>query len=550
MLLPDYLDKLPESLVTLFQQVEEDILEDMARRILKTGKLTDSAQWQVWKLEQLGEEKEFIRYHLQRLTGKTQGEINALFQEAGAQALYYDDLIYKAFGLTPGKINDTPALLNLLNSGAMQTNRTFQNLTATTANTATQQFERALDRAWIQISSGGFDYKTAIQRAIKDLARSGIQSIVYPSGHTDSLDVAVRRAVLTGVNQTAAKLSEARAEEMGCDLVETTAHPGARPSHALWQGQIFSRSGKHPKYPDFVSSTGYGTGPGLCGWNCRHSFFPFFEGLSESAYPRSKLREYEEKTVTYNGKTLSYYDATQQQRYIERQIRRWKREYLMMDAAGLDTTQASVKLAQWRAAEKDFCKQTEIDRDGFRSQVNSFGRSQAQKARFDSEKHYQQWIKSIGAENSAPETLAKYYEEKYNKSPDYLLLKQYAKDVESGWLSPLAGFDNYKALYNRIQDEIVGKAAANGTVIQGQVPHFMQRVIGTMVDPQKKKENLQIIRRSGVEIDAIKSALFYPESIGKILVRPSGQRSIRFIGQKCAVSINPDTGMLIQVNPL
>lgn len=550
MLLPDYLDKLPESLVTLFQQAEEDILEDMARRILKTGKLTDSAQWQVWRLEQLGEEKEFIRYHLQRLTGKTQGEINALFQEAGAQALYYDDLIYKAFGLTPGKINDTPALLNLLNSGAMQTNRTFQNLTATTANTATQQFERALDRAWIQISSGGFDYKTAIQRAIKDLARSGIQSIVYPSGHTDSLDVAVRRAVLTGVNQTAAKLSEARAEEMGCDLVETTAHPGARPSHALWQGQIFSRSGKHPKYPDFVSSTGYGTGPGLCGWNCRHSFFPFFEGLSESAYPRSKLREYEEKTVTYNGKTLSYYDATQQQRYIERQIRRWKREYLMMDAAGLDTTQASVKLAQWRAAEKDFCKQTEIDRDGFRSQVNNFSRSQAQKARFDSEKHYQQWIKSIGAENSAPETLAKYYEEKYNKSPDYLLLKQYAKDVESGWLSPLAGFDNYKALYNRIQDEIVGKAAANGTVIQGQVPHFMQRVIGTMVDPQKKKENLQIIRRSGVEIDAIKSALFYPESIGKILVRPSGQRSIRFIGQKCAVSINPDTGMLIQVNPL
>lgn len=154
MLLPDYLDKLPESLVTLFQQVEEDILEDMARRILKTGKLTDSAQWQVWRLEQLGEEKEFIRYHLQRLTGKTQGEINALFQEAGAQALYYDDLIYKAFGLTPGKINNTPALLNLLNSGAIQTNRTFQNLTATTANTATQQFERALDRAWLQISSG------------------------------------------------------------------------------------------------------------------------------------------------------------------------------------------------------------------------------------------------------------------------------------------------------------------------------------------------------------------------------------------------------------
>lgn len=380
MLLPDYLDSLPDSVVILFRQVEEDILEDMARRIVKTESITDSVQWQAWRLEQLGETRQTIRYHLQRLTGKTQGELNALFQAAGGQTLYYDDQIYRAAGLTPGKVNDSPALLNLLRAGARQTQKTFLNLTATTANTATQQFERALDRAWLQITSGAFDYQTAIRRAIKELASAGLQSITYPTGHTDALDVAVRRAVLTGVNQTAARLSEARAEEMGCDLVETTAHPGARPEHVRWQGKVFSRSGKSRKYPDFVSSTGYGTGPGLCGWNCRHSFFPYFEGLSESAYPRSKLREYEEKTVQYNGKTLSYYDATQQQRYIERQIRRWKREYLMLDAAGMDTTQASVKLAQWRATERDFCRQTGLDRDGFRSQVERFERSQASRA--------------------------------------------------------------------------------------------------------------------------------------------------------------------------
>lgn len=386
MLLPNYLDSLPDSVVTLFRQVEEDILEDMARRIVKTESITDTAQWQAWRLEQLGETQQTIRYHLQRLTGKTQGELNALFQAAGGQALYYDDQIYRAAGLTPGKVNDSPALLNLLRAGARQTQKTFQNLTQTTANTATQQFERALDRAWLQISSGAFDYQTAIRRAIKDLALAGLQSITYPTGHTDALDVAVRRAVLTGVNQTAARLSETRAQEMGCDLVETTAHPGARPEHVRWQGKVFSRSGKSRKYPDFVRSTGYGTGPGLCGWNCRHSFFPYFEGLSESAYPRSKLREYEEKTVKYNGKTLSYYDATQQQRYIERQIRRWKREYLMLDAAGMDTTQASVKLAQWRATERDFCRQTDLDRDGFRSQAEGFGRSQASRATREAKK--------------------------------------------------------------------------------------------------------------------------------------------------------------------
>jgi hypothetical protein len=543
MLLPDYLDSLPDSVVILFRQVEEDILEDMARRLLKAESVTDTAQWQAWRLEQLGETRQTIRYHLQRLTGKTQGELNALFQAAGGQALYYDDQIYRAVGLTPGKVNNSPALLNLLRAGARQTQKTFLNLTATTANTATQQFERALDRAWLQISSGAFDYQTAIRRAIKELASAGLQSITYPTGHTDALDVAVRRAVLTGVNQTAARLSEARAEEMGCDLVETTAHPGARPEHVRWQGKVFSRSGKSRKYPDFVSSTGYGTGPGLCGWNCRHSFFPYFEGLSESAYPRSKLREYEEKTVQYNSKTLSYYDATQQQRYIERQIRRWKREYLMLDAAGMDTTQASVKLAQWRATERDFCKQTGLDRDGFRSQAEGFGRSQAAKATARAERNHKTWLKSIGAEKTDLNTLAKYYDGKYNNSPSYQMLWRYARSVESGMLSPMAGIDLYQSIYQRIEKEIIGKKTTNGIVIQAQSRHLIERVLGTMRDPHKNRP------RSGVAYDDFLECILHGTP-RPIKISPDGKRSQLFCTEKCAVSINPDTGALIQCNPL
>ncbi len=380
MLPPDYLATAPDSIIRLVNQVEEDILCDMARRIVQTGQLTATAQWQAWRLEQLGASRQYIYYHLQRLTGKTQGEINALFQEAGQQALYYDDQIYQAVGLNPENPNDSPALLNLLNAGAQQTNGTFENLTATTANTATQQFERALDRAWLRLSSGAFSYQTVIRQAIKDLAKQGLQAIVYPSGHVDTLEVATRRAVMTGLNQTAAKLSLARADEMECDLVEVTAHHGARPSHQVWQGKIYSRSGRSTKYPAFVSSTGYGSGPGLCGWNCRHNFFPFFEGLSRAAYPKDVLRRYEEQTVKYKGKEFLYYDATQQQRYLERQVRRWKREYLMMDAAGQDTTKAATKLNAWRRSLDDFLKQTGLDRQASREMVNGFGRSQASKA--------------------------------------------------------------------------------------------------------------------------------------------------------------------------
>ncbi len=196
-------------------------------------------------------------------------------------------------------------------------------------------------------------------------------AVQYPSGHVDKLDVATRRATLTGVNQMASKLSITQADEMECDLVETTAHVGARPTHQVWQGQVFSRSGRSGDYDDFESSTGYGSGDGLCGWNCRHSFFPYYEGLSSSAYSRERLSDYESREVSYNDEKMSYYDATQQQRYFERQIRRWKRERAGMSAADQDTGEATAKVRQWQAAQRDFLRQTGLDRDYFRERAGA-----------------------------------------------------------------------------------------------------------------------------------------------------------------------------------
>lgn len=376
MLPPDYLDDLPDRVAEQYAALEERILQDMARRISKTGKMTDTAEWQYRRLEELEQERRFIQQELGKLTGKTQRQLAQLFQEAGIEALKYDDSIYRAAGLSPSLVQDNPYLAQLINAGLSKTEGTFRNLTSTTAEAALYQFEAALDTAYMDITSGAFTYQEAVRGAIKTLAREGLDAVRYSSGHTDKMDVAIRRAVLTGINQTCAKLSEARADEMGCDLVETTAHPGARPSHAVWQGKVFSRSGNSRTYPSF-SLTGYGTGAGLCGWNCRHSFYPYFEGLSKTAYSHNKLSEYKTAKVTYNGKAMSLYDATQQQRYIERMIRRWKREYKAMDAAGLDTTEASARLAKWRRTEKDFVRQTGLQRDSFRSQAAGFGRSEA-----------------------------------------------------------------------------------------------------------------------------------------------------------------------------
>ena len=378
MLTPEYLQRLPDSVVELYAQAEADILADMARRINGFDMFIPSAQYQMERLEEMGALRKDIVSELSRLTGKSRKEIAAIMREAGVETLAADEKIYQAAGLV-GKSELSPAVQEVLNAGLQKTNGLFRNLTRTTANTATRQFENALDRAYMQVTSGAFDYNTAVRSAIKSLAKQGVGAITYPSGHIDTLEVAVRRALVTGVNQTCLKMQEARADELGCDLVETTAHSGARPSHAEWQGQVFSRSGKSRKYPDFVKTTGYGTGEGLGGWNCSHSFYPFFEGLPRT-YSDSLLDSYKAKGYEYNGKKMTEYEALQTQRGIERNLRRWKRENIAMKAAGQDTTESAVKIAQWQATQKDFLAQTGLKRQRDREQIAGWTRKTAAQA--------------------------------------------------------------------------------------------------------------------------------------------------------------------------
>lgn len=388
MLSPEYLDTLPDAALELWRQVEEDILADMARRMVKMGGITETAVWQAQRLEATRLFRREVVKRLSRALGKSEAEVRKLLVQAGTQALAADDEIYRAAGLSPPPANDSPALKNLLNAGAKQTNGTMANLTATTANTATGQFERALDRAWLQTASGAFDYQTAVRRCISDLAATGLEAVRYPTGHTDTLEVAVRRAVVTGINQSACKLQIARCQELGCDLVEVTAHAGARPEHAAWQGKIYSISGEHPKYPP-LSETGYGTGAGLGGWNCRHNAYPFWEGVSEPQYTPERLDKLNAREVEYNGKRYTRYEINQMQRSRERRVRRWKRQYVMEEAAGLDSTQTALRLKAARQSLSDFIAETGGQASGVRTMVQGFGRSQAGKATWAARKNNQ-----------------------------------------------------------------------------------------------------------------------------------------------------------------
>lgn len=369
---PTYIQKMPENLVRLYAQAEMDILENMAVRIARYGYWIPAVEHQAKMLEEAGMVREEILVRLKTLTGRTDRELRQLMQEAGGAALKSDDAVYRRQGLNPPPVSASEDLQKVLQAGYEKTSGTFRNLTLTTARTAAHQFAQALDRAYMQITLGGMDSGTAIRSTIKQLSAEGVGAIRYPTGRTDTIEVAVRRAVVTGVNQTALRLQDARADEMGADLVEVSAHAGARPSHAQWQGGIYSRSGKSRKYPDFVKITGYGTGAGLGGWNCSHSFRPWFEGMSRT-YDKALLKEYQAKDYEYNGVRMTEYEALQEQRKIERNIRRWKREQNALQAAGLDSGEASAKIAEWNRRQKDFLEQTGLKADGMRAAVGKGG---------------------------------------------------------------------------------------------------------------------------------------------------------------------------------
>lgn len=390
MLTPTYLSGVADEVIDVYSQVEQDIADDIVRRTLKMGYVTDTAKWQYRKAQEFGYFQEDVAGILSRAGVKSKRQIKLIMKQAATDSLAFDDAIYKHVGLSPLPVAKSPALQALLLQGTDRTLRLVSNFTKTTSTLSYEVFGSILDRAYLQILSGAFDPQTAIYRAIRELADKGITRIAYESASGrisyDNVDVAVRRAVITGVNQSVSKLQLARAQEMGCDLVQTSSHSGARPTHAEWQGGIYCIEGHKRGYANLVDATGYGSGEGLCGWNCYHSFFPFFEGLSTSSFSR-------DPSADAGRNNSDDYALSQRQRYYERQIRAAKREVSTLNTATeaaktdaekamyyADFQRASVKLKRREAALQSFLDENGRTRDWYRLQTGDWNRSVSAKA--------------------------------------------------------------------------------------------------------------------------------------------------------------------------
>lgn len=387
-----------EQIVALYQQLENDVLRSMIRRMLKMGTVSETTAYQAEVLQSAGLLYDDILQLIAARTDASVAQVKALFEDAGVHTVEIDNEVHEPAGNVPVDIRQDAGMKQVLEAGYVKTLGTMQNLVNTTASEAQNTFIHACDRAYMQVSSGAFSYQEAIRQAIAQVSEAGA-IVRYSSGHTDRIDVAVRRAVLTGVGQTSAAVAKKHAEDAGCQYMELTAHGGARPEHARWQGQLVQIQGKRTKnVVDGLKvftpqEIGYGDGSGFRGWNCRHNWHPYYPGLSTPNYTKAEIEKLNEKNIEWNGKKYSQYEISQMQRAGERKVRAIKRKAVALDEAANaatepklkqhltdDFTTVSVRLKDAEKTLKDFCKQTGRRRDAFREQILEFERSQAQKA--------------------------------------------------------------------------------------------------------------------------------------------------------------------------
>lgn len=322
MITPEQWKQIEKQTEKIYSDLELRIIKEIVERIASVGYANTVVLNDIIIAQEMGILYSDIIKIVGEYTDKSYEEIKGIFENAGYKSLEYDDKIYKLAGLNPTPLKQSTSMCQLLEAAALNTNYNLSNLVRTTASSAQTQFYNTMNRAYMEVSTGVKSYSQAILDSVKQLSKEGVH-ITYPSGQRRSIESAVRTNIVTSVNQTCGKLQEMRADELGWDLMEITAHGGARPSHAEWQGKIVSRSGQKGYLS--LADIEYGSPLGFKGINCRHDWRPYYKG-STRTYTNKELKDMKNESVKYNGKEIPKYKAKQMQRVMERQIRQDKKE--------------------------------------------------------------------------------------------------------------------------------------------------------------------------------------------------------------------------------
>lgn len=358
MFTPTEIEALPSAMEQLYRSLQLNIMSDLTERLKANGEeITSAADWQINRLYELGVSKDEIDSLIQSTLDVSDNEIDRIYDEVVKSGYARNEELYTGKGKEYIPYAENKQLQQLVKAVKNQTKSEYRNITGSLGfavrnadNTLSftplaDFYQRTLDNGLMQIASGAVDYNTVLKKAVKAMTDSGLRTVDYASGWSNRVDVAARRALMTGFNQVVAKVNEDNAEQLGTEYFEVSYHRGARPTHQVWQGRVYSKK-------ELETVCGLGTVTGLCGANCYHSYSPFIKGIDTPTYSEEELDRMNEEENTpkeYNGRQYTAYEAQQRQRRLETAMRadRQKIELLTQGGADYDTiTGAKVRYFQ------------------------------------------------------------------------------------------------------------------------------------------------------------------------------------------------------------
>ena len=404
MFTPTEIEALPSAMEQLYRSLQLNIMSDLTERLKANGEeITSAADWQINRLYELGVSKDEIDSLIQSTLNASDDEIDRIYNEVVQSGYARNEELYTGKGKEYIPYAENKQLQQLVKAVKNQTKSEYRNITGSLGfavrnsdNTVSftplaKFYQDTLDNGLMQIASGAVDYNTVLKKAVKAMTDSGLRTVDYASGWSNRVDVAARRALMTGFNQVVAKVNEDNAEQLGTEYFEVSYHRGARPTHQVWQGRVYSKK-------ELETVCGLGTVTGLCGANCYHSYSPFIKGIDTPTYSDEELDRMNEEENTpkeYNGKEYTAYEAQQKQRRLETAMRadRQKIELLTQGGADDDTiTGAKVRYFQRQDEYVKFSKAMGLPEQWERVTVNgknALGSKLPKKAeRFDRRAEY------------------------------------------------------------------------------------------------------------------------------------------------------------------
>lgn len=381
----DYKNKLASKIASRYQDLEEHIMQDIVRRIVKAGEITSTADWQINRLRILGYSSEDIEQEIKKTLNASYPEMFELYDKVINWEYVRNKGIYEQINAEYIPFEENGQLKQITESIIDQSFGDLENVTNSLGfyldygngqkvlTPLSQVYTKYLDAACYDIVTGAFDYNSVLRRVVTQLTNSGLRQIDYSSGRANRVDVAARRAVMTAVSQITGKISEYNAQKLGTEYFEVEWHAGARPTHAVWQGRVWSKE-------QLYSVCGLGTVTGLLGVNCYHTYYPFFPGISQRNWSDDWLEEQNRKEAepkSFDGKEYTLYEAKQRQRQMETAMRAQREKVRLLQHGGADQDEIILHKAKYQGQLNEysrFCRKMSLTEERERIYLDMIGK--------------------------------------------------------------------------------------------------------------------------------------------------------------------------------